>query len=196
MLLELIEIRDIVLMTLVIGFIFKDVFPRRTRVEVLTPEYYLGKSKHKKTIVWNDFWFAAAVVAPSIILHEFGHKFVAIANGMTASFHAAYFWLGIGVLLKIIGVGFIFFVPAYTSIIGSGTDMQFASIAFAGPAVNLVMWLGSLVILKANKNLKRDTHQFLSLLSKINMFLFIFNMLPIPGFDGAQVFSALSKAFF
>ncbi|MBN2458869.1 hypothetical protein JXB28_01165 [Candidatus Woesearchaeota archaeon] len=194
MLLELSEIFDIALMTLVIGFIFKDVFPHRPRVEVFTPEYYL--SGKKKGFRWSDFWFAAAVVGPSIILHEFGHKFVAMAYGMSASFHAAYFWLGIGALLKLVGVGFIFFVPAYVSIIGTGTDLQFGLIAFAGPAVNLVLWLGSLLILKTNKKLKRDTYHFLSLLSKINMFLFIFNMLPIPGFDGSKVFSALGNVLF
>jgi len=189
------EIFDIAIMTLVIGFIFKDYFHFAPKVEVLTPEYYLGTAK-KKRFVWHDFWFAAAIVAPSIILHEFGHKFVAIAFGMSATFQAAYTWLGIGILLKLLGVGFIFFVPAFTSIIGAGTNLMFTAISFAGPAVNLVIWLVSLIILKTNKKLKKNTYQFLFLVKRINMFLFIFNMLPIPGFDGFGVFSGLAKALF
>ena len=195
MMFSLNEILDIVIMTLAIGFIFKDFFHFTPKVEVLTPEHYLGLAG-KKMFRWSDFWFAAAVVAPSIILHEFGHKFVAIAFGMVATFQAAYFWLVAGLVLKLMGVGFIFFVPAFTSIIGAGTNLQFTAISFAGPAVNLVIWLASLVILKTNKNLKKNTYHFLFLIKRINMFLFIFNMLPIPGFDGWRVWGGLAKIFF
>jgi Zn-dependent protease len=31
--------------------------------------------------------------------------------------------------------------------------------------------------------------------SKINMFLFIFNMIPIPGFDGFQIISNIIRVF-
>ncbi len=189
-----VEIFDIIIMTFAIGFIFKDVFRYAPKVEVFTPEYYISKSNFK----WNDFWFAVAVVAPSIIFHEFGHKFVALAFGMTAVFHAAYTWLAIGVVLKLIGIGFIFFVPAYVSIMGAGVPSQMALVAFAGPAVNLVFWLGAKLALKYQKKLKltRFHEHLLFLVSKINMFLFIFNMLPIPGFDGWSVFSYLFKAVF
>jgi len=189
------EILDIVIITFVVGFIFKDIFKPRRRIEVITPDYYLKGMGRKRGFNWNDFWYAAAIVAPSIVLHEFGHKFVALANGMAASFHAAYMWLGLGIVLKLISAGFIFFVPAYVAISGTGTPLQFAGIAFAGPAVNLVLWLGGLVVLKKAK-LKKDAYRFVFLLSRINMFLFIFNMLPIPGFDGFGVYSSLFRAIF
>jgi Zn-dependent protease len=186
------EIFDIVVMTLAIGFIFRDVFHYTPKVEVFTPEDLL---KTKKGWNWNDFWFAAAVVAPSIILHEFGHKFMAIAFGMSATFQAAYTWLGIGIALKLIGFPFVFFVPAFTAITGVGTNLQLALVSFAGPAVNLCIWLIALIIMKTNKKLNRNAYHFLYLISRINMFLFIFNMLPIPMFDGYSVFSNLAKAF-
>jgi Zn-dependent protease len=186
------EILDIIIITLAVGFIFKDIFHYKPRVEVITPDDYL---KPRKRLNWTDFWFAAAVVAPSIILHEFGHKFIAIIFGMIASFHAAYLWLVIGIALKLISSGFIFFVPAYTAISGTGSALQFASISFAGPAVNLLIWLAGLIVLKKVK-LKRNQYHFLFLVSRINMFLFIFNMLPIPGFDGFGVFSELFKVLF
>jgi Zn-dependent protease len=187
------EILDIVIMTLVIGFIFKDYFHFTPKVEVLSPEYLM---RPHRRVNWADFWFAAAVVAPSIILHEFGHKFMAIAFGMTAVFQAAYFWLAAGVVLKLLGVGFIFFVPAFTSIIGAGSNLQFTGISFAGPAVNLIIWLVALVILKTHKKLKKNTYHFLFLIKRINMFLFIFNMLPIPGFDGWSVWGGLARILF
>jgi len=194
MLLSFMEIFDIAIMTLAVGFIFRDIFHYTPKVEVLTPEYYLrGKGKRFN---WTDFWFAAAVVAPSIILHEFGHKFLALAFGMTAVFSAAYLWLGIGIVLKLISSPFLFFVPAYTAISGAGTALQFALISFAGPAVNLIIWLGALLIMKNHKKLKRNHYHFLFLISRINMFLFIFNMLPIPGFDGYGFFSQIFKVIF
>jgi len=193
MLLGLIEIFDIIIMTLVVGFIFKDLFPRRPKVEVITPEYYLRK--RRKGFNWNDFWFAAAIVAPSIILHEFGHKFSAIYYGLSATFHAAYTWLVIGVVLKLISPGFIFFVPAYVSYPNIATPLQSTLIAFAGPAVNLVLWIVPWLITKKAK-LKRDAYHFLFLLSRINMLLFIFNMIPIPGFDGYWVFNGLFQVLF
>lgn len=203
------EIIDIVIMTFIIGFIFHDIFKPSRKVEVITPDSYLKKKRFN----WNDLWYAAAIVAPSVALHEFGHKFVAIANGMSATFHSPVsiqhilnpllifkdflaLLMVIVVVAKIFGWGkFIFFVPAYVAISGTGTALQFAGIAFAGPAVNLVLWLGSLLVLKTAK-LKQNTHRFLFLVSRINMFLFIFNMLPIPGFDGFGVYSSLFKAFF
>jgi len=188
------EIFDIIIMAFAIGFIFKDVFKYAPKVEVFTPEYYIKKARFK----WNDFWFAVAVVAPSIILHEFGHKFVALAFGMSAVFHAAYTWLVIGIIMKLINFGFIFFVPAYTLISGGVSHSQMAMVAVAGPLVNLVLWLGAKLALSQQKKLKlsRLNQHLLFLVSRINMFLFIFNMLPIPGFDGYSFFSSIFKVLF
>jgi Zn-dependent protease len=187
------EATDVVIMSLVIGFIFKDLFPRRPKVEVLMPDDLLN---YRKKYNWSDFWFAVAIVAPSILLHEMGHKFVALASGMTATFHASYVGLLIGVILKVISFGFIFFVPAYVQISGGGSALQMSGVAFAGPAVNLVLWLSTWLVMKKTKKLKGDLYHFLFLTSRINMFMFIFNMLPIPGFDGWSVYSYLFKAIF
>lgn len=191
------EIIDIVIMTVFVGFIFSDVFSKvRSNVEIPDTEFgtsqgYLSKiSNFGKKWSWDNFKYAIIVTAPAIVLHEFGHKFVAMAFGLKAVFNAAYGWLGVGLVLKLVGFPFVFFVPAYVSIIGSTTPLNFSLIAFAGPAVNLILWLGSWAILK---NLKTNTRTtgILVLTKQINMFLFIFNMLPVPGFDGAKVFSGI-----
>ena len=108
----------------------------------------------------------------------------------SATFHAAYLFLLIGVVLKLIKSRFLFFVPAYVSFSVLATPLQHSMIAFAGPAVNAVLWLGSELIWRKKLVNKKYTPMFF-LMAKINMFLFIFNMLPIPGFDGSHVFSGL-----
>jgi Zn-dependent protease len=214
MLFSLHEILDIIIMTLIIGFIFKNIFHYTPKVEVFTPEHYLKPGKSFKRFKWTDFWFAAAVVAPSIILHEFGHKFVAMAFGLTATFHSPisiqhilnpslifsdFFALltVIVILSRLFGWGnFIIFVPAFTVISAGGSVLQNTLISFAGPALNLVIWLAVMLILKTHNKMKNSTYQFLFLVKRINMFLFIFNMIPIPGFDGWSFWGGLVKMFF
>ncbi|MBW2970976.1 hypothetical protein KY320_02325 [Candidatus Woesearchaeota archaeon] len=181
------EIFDMVMMTAFVGFIFSDIFKRFQAREVLD---YL-----KPGFDWDSFKFAALVTAPGLILHELAHKFVAMGFGMQATFHAAYVWLVIGLLLKLLNFGFIIFVPAFVSILGSGTNLQFAVIAFAGPAMNLLLWLGTDFAFK--KGMIKPKQQRVAFLTReINKFLFIFNMIPLPMFDGFKVFSNLIKVIF
>ncbi|RME30986.1 hypothetical protein D6789_04060, partial [Candidatus Woesearchaeota archaeon] len=188
------EVIDIIAMSLVVGLIFKDFFQSPTK----TPEYYLKNVTPGRSIVsrlsMSNFWWAVALVAPSIILHEFGHKFVALAFGLKATFNAAYGWLFAALVLKYL-LGFVFFVPAYVAIRGASTPLQDALTSFAGPAVNLALWLGAAFWLKNMRGFRskkqQDLAMFLKAFSKINMFLFIFNMIPLPGFDGFHVLAAL-----
>jgi len=184
-----IEIFDIILMTVVVGFVFKDMFrPKKIHKDVDVLEKYMRK--HPR-FDWHAFWFAAMVTAPAILLHELSHKIVALSFGLNAVFNAAYIWLGVAILLKLIGSSFIFFVPAYISISGNATITQHTLISFAGPGINLLLFLIALIILKTDKNLDAKKLQFWSLTKSINIFLFLFNMLPIPGFDGLKVYTGL-----
>jgi len=183
------EIFDMLIMTAVVGYIFTGMFKRPVS------EDYEPLTQFKAGFDIEDFKFAVLVTAPAIILHELGHKFVALGFGLEAQFQAAWFFLGLGLLLKIMNFGFIFFVPAYVSILGRGTPLEFSLISFAGPAINLVLWLGSMAAVKYNL-LPKKYNPALLLTSKINMLLFIFNMLPIPGFDGSKVFTGLIQTFF
>ena len=174
------EIFDLVIMTLVVGFIFKGMF--RTPATEITNKY-------------DDFKIAVILTAPAIILHEMAHKFTALVLGVQATFHAAYMWLGIGVLLKLISPGFIFFVPGYVSHQVAITPLQLTLIAFAGPFLNLVLWLGSSAVLKYNKSVPLRTEYILIATKRINMFLFFFNMIPLGFFDGARVLQGLIGLF-
>jgi Zn-dependent protease len=201
MILSLGELFDLAVMIIFLGIIFWDAFrlpgPRAEHYEPLR-EYSLGKKKITRIfgIPLRDFWNAVIIVAPAVAFHEMGHKFVALAFGMHAVFHANYFWLMLGLVLKLVHFPLIIFVPGYVQIMGTGTPLQSALTAFAGPAVNLLLWLGSLLLLRKKRGLSISQKMMLVISSKVNMFLFIFNMLPIPPFDGFTVFSNLFRAIF
>ena len=187
------EIIDIIIMTAVVGFIFSGIFERFRKPVAYEP------LKHYRNFNFENFKFAAMVTAPAIILHEFGHKFVAMGFGYHAVFHAAYLWLLIGVIIRLANFGFIFFVPAFVSVGCTAIPCkiipwQHSLIAFAGPAVNLILWLGALLIIKQNLVNKKYL-PFVFLTSRINMFLFFFNMIPLRPFDGYYVFQGLLALF-
>ena len=187
MLITLNEIIDVAIMTVVVGYIFMGLF-----------------RFHQEQIIsgfdWQGFKFACLVTAPALIFHELAHKFAAMTYGLQATFHAAYVWLGIGAILKMLGTGFIFFVPAYVSIGCAGTPctlepLSQSIISFAGPFANLVIFLFCWALLK-KKDLSRPTRIIIYITKQINLFLFVFNMLPIPGFDGLKVYQGLWSMIF
>lgn len=182
------ELLDILIMTLGVGYIFSGSFKK--------PVSYHDPVAYYRQLSFGfnreDFKHAVILTAPAVILHELMHKFVALAFGMTAVFHAAYGWLGFGILMKVLNFGFIFFVPGYVAINGPGTTLQYTLTAFAGPFTNFLLWITPAMLIRYNKVSKK--HYALAFMtSKINMFLFIFNMIPLPLFDGGKVFGGLIK---
>ncbi|MBW3022483.1 hypothetical protein KY308_00060 [Candidatus Woesearchaeota archaeon] len=174
------EVLDFILMALIVGYIFSDFFRR----------------DYKGTFDTKAILFAAGITAPAIILHELAHKFVAIHYGLQATFHAAYPWLAVGLILKALNTGFIFFVPAYVSLTGLSTPLTQSKVAVAGPLMNLALYLISFAVLKLNLVKNKNWLLFTVITKKINGFLFILNMIPIPGFDGYHFFSGIFKTYF
>lgn len=178
------ELIDVVMMTAIIGYIFKDAFERRGTSFSYDPLRPQPKNE--------SFWFAAISIGSSILLHELGHKFAALFLGLQATFHAAYKYLFLGILLKLANFNYIFFVPAYVS--HTATDpTNSAIIAFAGPGVNLVLWLICGFLIK-NNHIPRKYLQVAYFTKYINGFLFVVNMLPIPGLDGYWVLNGMIKS--
>ena len=173
------ELLDVVIMTVAVGYIFMDLFSRHP----------IGFDK-------RAFIFSCLVTAPALIAHELAHKFVALGFGLQATFHAAYFWLLLGIVLKMVRFSFIFFVPAYVSIGGAQlAPLASALIAFSGPFLNFVLFFVSWALLR-QKRMKRSTFMLLHVTKQINLFLFVFNMLPIPFFDGMKVYQGLFQGLF
>lgn len=177
------EIISLVIITVVLGYIFVDyITPRRMDPFSLTNNR------------WKDIKFAALIIAPAVIIHELFHKFVAMSFGFPAVFHVYWFGLGLALILKLLSSPIIILAPAFVSYPALATASQNMLIAFAGPFANLLMFVGATLWLKYGK-LNQKKVVILSLTKKINLFLFIFNMIPIPPFDGYHVFSGLLSMF-
>ncbi|MBU2637414.1 MAG: M50 family metallopeptidase [Nanoarchaeota archaeon] len=176
------EIFSILVVIAAIAYIFSGFVPR--------------KDPYSFKPGWDEIKFAAMVAAPAVIVHEMFHKFTAMGFGIPAFFQAWWPGLGLGVFLKVVGSSFLIIAPGFVTMPAIATPVQSTLIAFAGPFANLIIWLGTTWYLKSKKTFRRKTFLFLMLTKKINMYLFIFNMLPIPGFDGFHVVSGLWKLFF
>lgn len=197
------EIFGMIIVTLFVGFIFMNLFKRKNSFVFTQGSGYIGLFDKK------SFIKSILVFAPAIILHEFGHKFVAMAFGTTAIFNAAYQFLVLGAILRLMGLNFFFVIPAYVSFSPVGlTNIEMSMIAFAGPLVNLFLFLISILILKKpkkvfmaifkeyNEEKYLDFIEILNISKKINLLLFGLNMIPIPPLDGYSVFSNLFRFIF
>lgn len=174
------EIFYLLVLTLVIAYIFMgDVKLRpRTVYDMMYPRKFF----------WKEFQFAAMIAAPGVILHELGHKFVAMGLGYSASFFIWPFGLFLGVFLKVIGSPFVLIAPGYVGLSNVTNNLDYRIIAFAGPLVNLIIFSLCWYIIKKYRNkLNFKNLALINLTKKINGVLFVFNMLPIPPLDGSKV---------
>ena len=187
------EIIDIVVMTIAIGYIFSRFFRREPK------EGYDPLTYYKKNTLVEDIKFGAMIAAPAVVLHELAHKFVAMGFGASATLHApGLFGIPYGMYLLVIllihlNFPIIFFVGGYVSH-GFLPPLQSSLVAFAGPFTNLLLWLAGMSLIKY-KLIDRKYYRTIGLMAKLNLFFFIFNMIPIPGFDGFHVFRGLIQAF-
>ncbi len=171
------EIVQIIITVIAVGFIFSGYVKRpRTEFESIEPD------------LLEDFKNGVIVAAPAVILHELMHKFTALFYGFSAHYVASWWGLAIGAVLKLVGSGFIFFLPGYVSISGTGSSLQFGLVALAGPLTNLVLFLLSWLFME--KNILTKYWHIWALSKQINLWLFAFNMLPIPGLDGFKFYAS------
>lgn len=207
--LSFVEILDVMIMALCVGYIFTNYFAGYNNFR--KPADYIKIYHYGRRFIWSDFLFAVALIAPAIIFHELGHKFAAMGFGYNATFFSAISinkiisgmpFIDFASILMVIalvstyfGGSFLFFVPAYVSFSAAANPMQTALIAFAGPAVNLILWQGAKLLLW-KKSVSNKYLSLVALTARINMLLFIFNMIPLPGFDGAKVLSGLFQLIF
>ncbi len=179
--LSLWEIISLVIMTVALGYIFTG-YVRRDPYDF-------------KRFSWKELKFSMIVAAPAVVLHEFGHKFVAMAFGHSATFFVYWWGLGLALILKMLNSPLLILAPAYVSIPGGIPAFDGFWIAFAGPLVNLILFLISMLVLKYKKKMKHIEMVGWSISKRLNLFLFIFNMIPIPPLDGSHVLSNLLAIF-
>jgi Zn-dependent protease len=169
-----IEIRDIAIAWLALGVAFTFALSR----------FILGGG-FSVTDFGADFVLALLTVGPGFVLHELSHKFVAQRYGFWAEFRM---WpMGLVLALVTSLIGFIFAAPGATYISGQNISKEEnGRISIAGPLVNIV--IGVLFLPLA---LFASNGSFFETLgvygSYINIFLALFNLLPIGPLDGAKV---------
>lgn len=163
------ELIQVLITILALSYIFQDLF-----------------LKEEKIFSKEAFLYSSVLSTFSVITHELAHKFTAISLGFKASYHASLVGLSLGIILRTFHLP-IFFIPAYVSIPANAPALPNALIGISGPLSNLSLFLVVRLIRKFKPS------RLLELLDKINLLLFLFNMIPFPGTDGYHFFSSLIR---
>ena len=131
-------------------------------------------------------------VGCGFIFHELGHKLSAMHYGYWAEYKMWVYGLVIALISSFFG--FIFAAPGAVYIYGPNmTDRENGIISLAGPIINIAITLIFLVILFSlgNSIMLSETNSIIAIIciigAKINSFLALFNLLPIPTLDGSKV---------
>ena len=150
-------------------------------------------------------WVVAVIV--SVVLHELGHGFAAVAQGdrtpivtghMTWNpvVHMGGFSL---ILLAVVGIAY-GAMPVQPAHFRSRRGELI--VAFAGPAMNLLLATAAVLLAGLSVRLgllhppsdpfvRLNSASILLLLAQLNVALFAFNLLPIPPLDGSTVLGDL-----
>jgi len=185
MLISLSEIIAIIVITIYLAYVFSG---------------FISRIPLRKLSLKETLKISAIITAPAVILHELSHKFVAMLFGYQATFYAFYQTMPtlilaiISIGLRFINAPFIFIIPGFVGIPPTTSPLETSIIAFAGPFMNLLLYLIAILIIKT-RNLNRKQLIIAHLTKRINIFLFLFNMIPIGFFDGQKVFSGLFAFF-
>ena len=179
------EIIDLILMILAIGYIFST-FIKREPTEGYDPLTY-----YKKNTFFEDLKYGIIIAAPAIVLHELAHKFVAMAFGAIAILHAPLSLYIIVIVMRLLNFPLLFFVGGYVEHTLL-PPLPSALVSVSGPLTNLILYLLCQGIVKF-KLIHRKNYKMLGIIAKLNLFLFVFNMIPFPGFDGYNFVSELLK---
>lgn len=162
-----------------------------------------------------DFFARVLVVVVSIVLHELAHGLEATRLGdptpraqgrlnLNPLIHMGPFSL---VALALVGIAWGAMPIDPTRLRGKYAE---ARVAFAGPLVNLVLGVGSLValgllvrfqvfsgepVLTGDRTVMSNLFQLLWIAGFVNLILFVFNMLPAPPLDGSHILANFSRGY-
>ena len=132
-------------------------------------------------------------VGAGFLLHEVGHRYMAMRYGYEAEFQL---WpLGLVIALASSLIGFVFAAPGSVNIKAEQlSDEQAGKISLAGPATNIGLSFAFILIaaLIYPLSVKSSFFHMIYLIGtvgfSVNGFLAAFNLLPVMTFDGLKVF--------
>ncbi|MDV3277490.1 MAG: hypothetical protein LYZ69_03365 [Nitrososphaerales archaeon] len=176
-----VEVRDIFVAWFGLGFAFFLAFQRGGLGNL--PALFAGSPGEVASV----FLISLITVGSGFVLHELSHKFTAQRYGYWAEFRM---WpLGLVLALITSLIGFIFAAPGATYISGMNiSQSENGKISLAGPLTNVAVAAVFLPILFIS-----PPFSFWSALGSegvfVNVFLALFNLLPVMPLDGAKVFA-------
>ncbi len=144
------------------------------------------------------FGICLVLVVVSFLLHEFGHKFMAQRYGMWSEYRM----YPTGLLFTLVTslFGFLFAAPGAVYTRGCLDSDQNGKVNMAGPLVNIVLALISVVALAALLGVCTEANGMvimtgteyivflvMSMMLSLNGFLAVFNLLPIRPLDGSKI---------
>ncbi|MFN7249141.1 MAG: site-2 protease family protein [Microcystis sp.] len=122
---------------------------------------------------WLLGFCAAILLFASVVAHELGHSFVAIAQGIEVKSITLFLFGGLATLGR-----------------ESKTPLEAFLVAIAGPLVSLLLF-GIFLIIGSNISLNAPMAAILSLLAYINLALGLFNLIPGLPLDGGNILKAI-----
>ncbi|MBI2106184.1 site-2 protease family protein [Candidatus Woesearchaeota archaeon] len=124
---------------------------------------------------------SAIAVGLGFLLHELGHKVVAQYYRCFAEFRSFDSMLVLAIAMSFFG--FVFAAPGAVMISGFVNKERNGKISIAGPAVNIAL---ALIFFALTFLIGQNI--VLSYGYRINVWLALFNMIPIGNFDGSKIF--------
>ena len=122
---------------------------------------------------WILGFMAAILLFSSVLAHELGHSFVALAQGIPVKSITLFIFGGLATLEK-----------------ESETPLQAFLVAIAGPVVSLLLFI-LFAIISVSFPLAAPIKAIVSLLAYINLVLALFNLIPGLPLDGGNVLKSI-----
>lgn len=171
------EIRDIFISIVVLSIAFTLLFRNGSIFDFF--ELRLGQGMGYIGL----FGMCLLLVVMSFLFHEFGHKFMAQKYGLWSEFRM---W-PIGLVLTLVTslIGFLFASPGAVMIAGNMDKKMNGMVSIAGPAVNIVLCVIGIIGWLATNG--TDFVIFFYMLTSLNAWLAIFNLIPVPPLDGSKI---------
>jgi len=170
------EIQDLLIAMVIISFAFA--------IALSTPSGYSITA-----IDWAIFPLTLLIsflaIGSGFILHEMGHKFLAIRYGAWAEFRAWMWGLMMALMMAVL-VGVVFAAPGAVYIAGNITKEQNGKISAMGPMINMTFAFIFFPLVFITTGIFNTICFYIYY---INAFLGVFNLIPLGPLDGAKILS-------